>query len=172
VRRIVSTLTILLAAACGPVNWSFDSDAGDAEALDGPELQDASTADQRAPEDAPFEGRSDMEAAVVVEAGPVFEASVACSVDDDCPVEAPLCGLAGTCVRCGSNADCHADAGAPACNSSTGACVECTSSSDCGNAALPYCDTTANRCVRCLTSAECGFESLCQIATHTCSKMF
>lgn len=169
-RRIVSMLTISLAASCGAENWSFDHDAGE-DVAEVPTV-DGSVLDQDAGHEASLEASAVADTGVAAETGSIPEASPRCSIDDDCPSTAPMCSAASTCIRCESAADCHPDAGAPACNASTGGCVECASSSDCAAiAARPYCDPS-NHCVRCLSNADCGFESICQISTHTCTKMF
>jgi hypothetical protein len=171
VRRIVGMLTIVLAASCGAENWSFDHDAGE-DVTDVPTVE-GSVPDQDAGQEASLQDGAYTDTGVAAaESGPTPEATPGCSIDSDCPGASPLCSAAGTCIRCESAADCHPDAGAPACNATTGACVECASSSDCAAiAARPYCDPE-NQCVRCLSNADCGFESICQITTHTCSKMF
>ena len=164
-------------AGCGPVIWSFDHDAG-ADHLDGATVEDVGVRDAVSPgEDADpdladgFDPPDD----VVIDVGPpVPDVTTACSVDSDCPGVLPHCNQsAGVCARCTSAADCASDAGARVCDMSTGACVECISSADCSVTTMrPYCDTAADHCVQCLSNTNCGFESLCQLATHTCTKMF
>ena len=164
---------IAMSAGCGAESWSFDHDAG-GEDTDGAVLEDVGGGDAHpgGPEDAALEGGSLPEAAPGAEAGPGREAAPACSADGDCPSDAPLCGPGGACTRCTADADCVRDGGALVCNTSTGACVQCTSNSDCSASPLPYCYTVSDRCVQCLNNAECGFESICQLASHTCTKMF
>jgi Cys-rich repeat protein len=173
VSRAACLFILLTTGGCGAESWSFDHDAG-AESSD--VIADAATADERpaAEPDAAQETGPGADADLLPETGPVAEAAATCSTDDDCPSDAPLCTRpAGQCGRCSSALDCARDGGASVCNAATGACVQCTSSSDCpaGNM-LPYCDTPADRCVQCLTSTECGLESMCQVASHTCTRMF
>jgi hypothetical protein len=172
-------LTGLPTAACEPVTWSFDQDGGaevrDATALD-VDSEDAvpgSDAAREPPDSG--SGADDASPAPVPDADAVPEAASPCSIDSDCPLEAPLCSASGLCFRCATASDCADDGGnsrGQVCNASTGACVQCTANSDCSSGGgLPYCYSATNRCVQCLSSAQCGFESICQ-ATHTCSKMF
>jgi len=167
------------AAGCGVQNWSFDHDAG-AENLDAATVQavpngDATAWADREDEDAELDDRPEPEEEdLVIDVGPVPDVTVPCSVDSECPGATPHCNQsAGVCTRCATAADCLSDAGPRVCNTSTGACVECLSSADCVVGTLrPYCDTAADRCVQCLSNTNCGFESLCQLATHTCTRMF
>jgi hypothetical protein len=163
-----------MTGACGPESWSFDHDASLEEAGSIPP-EDASGGDDRpdSPVDAAFDSGFIIEAGPDAETGPAAEADAPCSEDDDCPSDAPLCSLpARMCIRCTVDLDCARDGGALVCNISTGACVQCTSNSDCSARSLPYCYTVTDRCVQCLDSAECGSQSNCQLATHTCTRMF
>jgi hypothetical protein len=176
---LVLLLTGLPTAACEPVTWSFDQDSG-AEARDAtaPDVDsEGAVADSNAAREPPDSGPgADASPAPAPDADAVPEAASPCSIDSDCPLEAPLCSASGTCFRCATTSDCAGDGGnsrGQVCNASTGACVQCTANSDCSSASgLPYCYTATNGCVQCLSSAQCGFESICQLATHTCSKMF
>ncbi len=172
--RAACLFVVLMTGGCGAESWSFDHDAG-AESSD-VAIVDAATADQSpmAEQDAAPETGTLPDAGLLPETGPVPEAAPTCSTDNDCPSDAPLCTRpAGVCGRCTSDLDCAGDGGALVCNASTGGCVQCTSNSDCsGVNMLPYCDTVTDRCVQCLNSTECGLESICQLASHMCTKMF
>jgi hypothetical protein len=176
VKRGMGLVVVIgMTGACGAESWSFDHHAGTGDA-DGPAF-DAQADDADAlpapAQDAALDGNSLRETGLAPESGPVVEAAPGCSADQPCPSSAPLCSPSGVCTRCAADADCPGDAGAPVCDVSTGACVECTSNSGCATSgALPNCNTTTNRCVQCLTNPDCGFESVCQLATHTCTKMF
>jgi Cys-rich repeat protein len=176
---LVLLLAGLPTAACQPVTWSFDQD-GSAEASDAPALDvdsEGSIPESDAARGPPDSGSgADASLAPTPDAEAVPEAASPCAVDSDCPLEAPLCSASGVCFRCAAASDCAGDGGnsrGRVCNASTGACVQCTANSDCSSGSeLPYCYSATNRCVQCLSSAECGFESICQLATHTCTKMF
>jgi hypothetical protein len=174
-RGLGLALVIGMTGACGAESWSFDHDAGtgdpDEPAFDA-QVGDADALSAPA-QDATLDGSDLRETGLAPETGPVPEAAPGCSAARPCPSSAPLCSPSGVCIRCVADGDCPGDAGAPVCDVSTGACVECTSSSDCATGGqLSNCDTTTNQCVQCLTNNDCGFESVCQLATHTCSKMF
>jgi Cys-rich repeat protein len=172
VNRAACLFGILMTGACGAESWSFDHDAGEDASYVA--IDDAATDDHRAPSEQDAARENGPEAGLFPETGPVPEAAENCSVDSDCSPDAPLCiQPAGLCTRCTSNVDCPHDGGTLVCNLSTGACVQCTSNSDCsaGNM-LPYCNTVTDRCVQCLNSTECGLEAICQLGSHTCTKMF
>ena len=116
-----------------------------------------------------------------------------CTTNSQCTGNTPVC-TAGTCVACGSDADCpgaHCATGAG--DSHKGACVACTASSQCsnpkpvcgtadtcgacasnpdcaGNAAGAVCDTTGGSCVQCAASSDCSDPNnpVCSTTTHTC----
>lgn len=71
---------------------------------------------------------------------------------------------------CQTNADCTAHAGAPVCDTATGACVACVASSDCTTPAAPVC-TPSDSCGACMTNTDCGrFSStpVCDTASGAC----
>jgi hypothetical protein len=165
----------LFAGACGAQTWSFDRILEDTPSIDGDAAADApadSPADTSAPaagDDTDAEHRA-KEAGPAPEAGPSLEASSACKSDDDCSFLAPVCQPSGDCAPCSQDLDCAGAAGGPACDTATGACVPCTSSLNCaGQAGVTHCDTTAHTCVACLASTDCPRESICELASHTCT---
>ncbi len=145
---------------------------------------------------------------------------VQCVTDSNCPTATPRC-LNNACVMCETNSDCgngatpscwpsthtcHAScavdgaaacpAGAPICDTTTGACVGCRTGTDCPtvrpvcdtvnkvceqcqtdtncSGTTPKCDTAANppACVACLTNPDCAGSTagpVCRQVTHTCA---
>ena len=167
---------IVTAVGCGPQRWSFDQDAG-AQTSDAAIVTDVGDHDaalQGDSEDADFDDGSEPYDDSRIDVGPVPDVATPCSQDSDCPDAAPHCNAsAGVCARCTMDLDCASDAGPRVCDTSTGACVECLSSADCSVGTMrPYCDTASDRCVQCLSNTNCGSESLCQLATHTCTRTF
>jgi hypothetical protein len=162
-------------ASCGPERWSFDSsDLGDASRGE-LGVGDASEAGEDGTESgvdgsAVIATEGGARDASDAEAGPD---ALSCLADGDCPADSPTCDLSsGRCLRCTGASDCQRPTGGQVCNVSSGACVQCTLDSDCAATPdLPRCYTTTDTCVRCLINSDCGRESICQVASHTCSQM-
>jgi len=92
-----------------------------------------------------------------------------CAGVDDCPSPArPVCDVAdtGTCVRCGSGADCARFPTQPLCDPAGGGCVECLAATDCLAATAPVCGADQT-CRGCTADAECA-SGLCTEATGAC----
>ncbi|HEX7597861.1 MAG TPA: hypothetical protein VF518_06575, partial [Polyangia bacterium] len=85
-----------------------------------------------------------------------------CCTNNDCPLTAPVCNSANTCVGCAGDRDCTGRS-ATACRTTTGACVPCTSNSQCGGATAA-CNTATNTCVGCTQRSDCP--GTCQTCTN------
>jgi hypothetical protein len=89
-----------------------------------------------------------------------FTCHPACTVNGDCPGDAPICEPnTGVCVGCLSNVDC-AGTGQPVCHPDRRQCTECATNLDCG-AADPVCDLQNGECEECLVDGHCPAGSLC-----------
>jgi hypothetical protein len=65
------------------------------------------------------------------------------------------CSTMSLCVRCDSNADCHAYPTLQNCSPASGRCVECLDDNDCAMGKV--CDLFTSRCAhRCQTSPDCA----------------
>ncbi len=113
---------------------------------------------------------------------------VECRTDGDCPATDPIC-VAGSCEKCGDNADCGAGEAcfpanhecftacvdtadcpgeAPNCDVTTGQCVGCRSAADCP-ATEPICNTATQQCGECASNADCGVaEPICEVDRGRC----
>jgi hypothetical protein len=98
----------------------------------------------------------------------------ACGADTDCAANQVCEPATHTCrASCivDGGANCTARAGAPICDTTTGACVGCLTATDCKDAARPVCDPTSQQCVQCGANADCAAEmtnKLCDTASATC----
>lgn len=75
-----------------------------------------------------------------------------CTVDADCPAEAPICSEK-TCVPCDADHPCDAP---QVCKTDATSCVGCNADADCGGT-TPVCD--ANACRACTLDSECPSEA-------------
>ena len=79
---------------------------------------------------------------------------VQCLSSNNCPMNAPVCSAAKTCVECASSADCGGNT--PYCNTTNNTCVRCLSNTNCGDSGTPVCHPTTRTCVAaCTTDANC-----------------
>jgi hypothetical protein len=86
------------------------------------------------------------------------ECALACSGDDDCDGDAPLCDLSrGGCVECLDASSCG---GRPFCNGATGTCADCLSDAHC-SVTEPACHLPTGTCVRCVHNEHCGAGFVC-----------